>query len=270
MTIMLHKLISNQYLFILLFSASLIISCAAPEKVNPPQASDIEWDTKTPEQILEHLQHDQEKVKDLTAAFSLSVDPPPEGQPSHMRGVLFFAKKPEGPCVRIKGLGPFGRTLFDLVQEGNGLQIYIPSRKTLYRGEIDLKEKNNNIWEETLRTMFFDFSGSSVSEKSVLAFKEGTIIVPLKNGKLMIDRKSGLVREHHTKNKIIIYDRYDQKPELPPIPTHIEVKTTDSPLHAVCRLSQIQINHNISDAFDLSAYKPKNVRDLKDLDMTSR
>ncbi len=267
---MLHKRISNQGLFFLLFSASLMFSCAVPEKVHPPEASSIEWSTKTPAQILEHLQHDQGKIKDLTAAFSLSVDPPPEGQPSHMRGVLFFEKKPEGPCVRIKALGPFGRTMFDMVQKGNTLQIYIPSRKTLYKGDIDLKGKNNNIWEETLRTMFSDFSGSSVSEESILIFKEDIIIVPLKNGKLMIDRKNGLVRERHTKNKIIIYDRYDQKPELPPIPTHIEVKTTDSPLRAVCRLSQIQINQNISDAFDLSAYNPKDVRDLKDLDMTNR
>lgn len=267
---MLYKCIYNRTLFFLLLSAFFMFSCAAPEKIHPPVTSEMDWTTKTPEQILEHLKHDQEKVKDLTAAFSLSVDPPPEGQPSHMRGVLFFAKKPEGPCIRIKGLGPFGRTMFDLVQEGNALQIYIPSRKTLYKGEIDLKAKNKNIWEETLRKMFPDFSGSRISEGSVLTFKEEMVIVPLHNEKLMIDRKSGLVREYHTQKKIIIYDRYDQKPEVPPMPTYIEVKTTDSSLHAVCKLSQIQINRNLSDAFDLSAYNPQNVLDLKALDGVSR
>lgn len=267
---MLHKPIYNRDLLFFLLSVFLVVSCATSEKVHPPAISDMDWGTKTPEQILKHLRHDQKKVKDLTAAFSLSIDPPPEGQPSHMSGVLFFAKKPEGPCVRIKGLGPFGRTLFDLVQEGNMLQIYIPSRKTLYKGEIDVKGKNKNIWEETLGTMFSDFSGMSVSEDAVLTFKKEMVIIPFKTGKLMIDRKSGLVRERHTKNKIITYDRYDQKQELPPIPTHVEVKTTDSPLHAVCRLSQIQINCNTSDAFDLSAYNPKDVRDLKELDMKTR
>ncbi len=247
-----------------------MISCAAPEKVNPPEACSIDWTTETPEQILKHLQQDQEKVKNFAAAFSLSIDPPPEGQPSHMRGVLFFEKKPEGPCVRIKGFGPFGRTMFDLVHQGNSLQIYIPSRKTLYKGEVDLKEKNNNIWEESLRTMFSDFSGCRVIEGAALTFNDEIVTVPLKKGNLLIDRKSGLVRERHSNNKILIYDRYDQKPEGPPIPTHIEVKSTGSNLHSVCSLSQIQINRNISDTFDLSAYNPKHVCDLKELDMTTR
>jgi len=265
-----HKLKYIRNIFAFILYAALILSCAAPEKMHPPEISDMEWHSKTPGQILAQLQQDQEEVKDLTAAFSLSIDPPPEGQPSHMRGILFFAKNPEGLCVRIKALGPFGRTMFDLVQEGNILQIYIPSRQTLYRGKTDLKEKDKNIWEETLRTMFPDFSKSRVPEGAVLTFREGMVSVPLNNGKLMIDHKSGLVREHHTQNKIIIYNRYDQKPELPPIPTHIEVKTTDSVLHTVCKLSQIQLNRDISDVFDLSAYNPKNVRDLKELDMTTR
>jgi len=260
---------ATRMIFILLFLVFFILSCAAPEPVHLPQRSDIEWDTKTPQQVLDYLRHNQENMTDLTAAFSLSVDPPPEGQPSHIRGVLFFAKEPEGPRVRIKGLGPFGRILFDLVQEGKSLQIYVPSRKTLYQGQTDLKSSKKNIWGDTLRTMFSDLSGVSVSEGTALSFREGMVIVSLEDGKLMIDQSNGVIRERHSQKKIIVYDRYDQKPGLPSIPSHIEVKTTDSTVHAVCELSQIRVNSNIPDAFDLSGYNPKNVRDLKELDMIS-
>jgi len=260
----------TRMIFILLFSSFFMLSCAAPEPVRPPPTSEIEWHTKTPEQVLERLRHDQEKITDLTAAFSLSIDPPPEGQPSHLRGVLFFAKKPEGPCVRIKVLGPFGRILFDMVQKGKLLQIYIPSRKTLYQGQTDLAGKQKNIWGETLKTAFAELTEASASEGAVLTFKEDMVIVPLKDGELMLDRSNGLLREQHSQKKIIVYDRYDQKPGHPPIPTHIEIKTTDNAIHAVCKLSQVNMNSNISDAFDLSTYNPEDVRDLKELNMMSR
>ena len=133
-----------------------------------------------------------------------------------------------------------------------------------------MKSRKRNIWGDTLRTMFSDLSGVSVSEGTALSFREGMIIVPLEDGKLMIDQNNGFFRERHSQKEIIVYDRYDQKPGLPPIPSQIKVKATDSTVHAVCELSQISVNSNISDAFDLSGYNPKNVRDLKDLDMISR
>ena len=261
---------ATRIIFILLFSALLMLSCAAPEPVHPPEISEIEWQTRTPIQVLDRLRHEQAQITELTAAFSLSVDPPPEGQPSHMRGVLFFAKKPNGTCVRIKGLGPFGRLLFDLVQQGESLQIYIPSRKTLYQGQTDPTGRQENIWAETLQTAFTELTEACVLEGAVLTFKDDMVIVPLKDGKLMLDRSNGILRVRHSQNKIIVYDRYDQKQGHPPIPTHIEVKTTDDALHAVCQLSQVNLNSNLSDAFDLSAYNARFVRDLKDLDMKTR
>ena len=219
---------------------------------------------------MERLRHDQERITDLTAAFSLSVDPPTEGQPSSLRGLIFFSKRQEETSLRIKGLGPFGRILFDLVQTGNDLQVYVPSRKTLYMGKTGSTSQTRNIWSDMLRTMFADYSDLKIAPRADLTFKKGMVIVPLEHGEITNDSKTGLVRERQEKEKVIFYDQYEQEPGLPPIPTHIKVKETDSPLQAVCRLSHVRVNTPISEVFDLSAYNPMAVRDMKALEMKTR
>jgi hypothetical protein len=253
-------------IFILLFLTTLLFSCAAPEPAYPPETAEIEWHTKTPEQVLNRLHYDQEEITTLTAAFSLSIDPPPEGQPSHMRGVLFFAKKPGGPCVRIKGLGPFGKILFDLVQKRDSLQIYIPSQKILYQGQTDTGGVQQNIWGEMLKTAFFQLTEATAAKGVPLTFEENMVVVPLSDGKLLLDRGNGLLLKRYSEDKIIVYDRYNQNPGHYPFPTHIEITTTDNNRHAVCKLSHTNLNSDISDVFDLSAYNPDHVRELEKLD----
>ena len=247
----------------------LCLSCAVSDKALPPEPS-MTWDAQTPKQVMDRLRHDQEKITDLTAAFSLSVDPPTEGQPSSLRGVIFFSKRLEETSLRIKGLGPFGRILFDLVQTGNDLQVYVPSRKTLYTGKTGSTTQTRNIWSDMLRTMFADYSDLKIAPRTDLTFKKDRVIVPLEHGEIIIDSRTGLVRERQEKEKLIFYDRYEQEPGLPPIPTLIEVKKTDSTLQAVCRLSHVRVNTLLSDVFNLSAYKPLVVRDMKELEMKTR
>ncbi|MCP4668208.1 MAG: hypothetical protein GY849_17805, partial [Deltaproteobacteria bacterium] len=93
----------------------LLPCCAFFERPLPTTDPEIDWRRKTPKEVLSRLCYEQKRMTSLTAAFSLSLDPPPEGMPSHLRGVLFFARGTRGPLVRIKGLGPFGRLLFDMV-----------------------------------------------------------------------------------------------------------------------------------------------------------
>jgi hypothetical protein len=255
--------------FICLQTAFLCLSCAASDKSRHPEPS-MTWDSQTPRQVVERLRHDQEKIIDLTASFSLSVDPPAEGQPSTLHGVIFFLKSLKGTSLRIKGLGPFGRIVFDLVQTGDDLQVYVPSRKTLYMGKKDSTVQTRNIWGDMLRTMFADYSDLKTAPKADLTFKEGMVIVPLEHGEIMINSKTGLVRKRYERDKVIFYDRYEQEPGLPPIPTHIEVRKTDSTLHAVCRLSHVRVNSQLSDVFDLSVYNPMVVRDMKELEMKRR
>ena len=250
---------------ICLQTAFLCFSCAVSKKPHRPEPSEMAWDTKTSEQVLGCLKHDQERITSLTAAFSLSVNPPTAGRPANMRGVLFFSKRLGGTSLRIKGLGPFGRILFDLLQKENDLQIYIPSRKTLYLGKTDSTIQTQNVWSNMLGTMFVDYSKLKIMPQADLTFKNELVIVPLEHGKIIIDSRTGLIRELHDQKKVIFYDRYEQEPGLPPVPTHIEVEITDSALHAVCRLSHVRVNSRLSGVFDLSAYKPEIVRDLKEL-----
>jgi hypothetical protein len=254
---------------ICLQSVFLCLSCAVSDKPHPTEPA-MTWDTQTPKQVMERLKLDQAKITDLTAAFSLSVDPPTEGQPSSLRGVIFFSKRPEGKSIRIKGLGPFGRILFDLIQTGNDLQVYVPSRKTLYMGKTGSTTQTRNIWSDMLRTMFADYSDLKAAPRADLTFKKGMVVVPLEHGEIILDAKTGLVRKRQEKEKVIFYNQYELEPGLPPIPTHIEVKKTDSPLQAVCKLSHLRVNTLLSDVFDLSAYKPAVVRDMKELEMKTR
>lgn len=258
----------NRYLWVLatcIQTALVCFSCAVSE-VSHREESSTAWDLKTSEQVLQRLRHDQGKIIDLAAAFSLSVDPPTAGQPSSMRGVLFFSKRLEQSRLRIKALGVFGRTLFDLLQKGNDLQIYVPSRKTLYLGKADSTLRSQNGWSEMLTTMFADYSELKTSPQADLTFKDGLVTVPLVHGKIIIDPETGLVRERHEPEQVVFYNRYEQEPGLPPIPTHIEVRKTDSGSRAVCRLSQLKVNSHLSDVFDLSAYDPEVFRDLKALE----
>jgi len=257
------------FIFSVLILAVFPASCAVVEQPGPQEASEILWHAKTPAQILEHLREKREQIKNLAAYFSLSVDPPPQGQPSHMGGIMFFSRRPDGPCVRIKGLGPFRRILFDLVQKGDDLRIYVPSKHTLFVGRIGRKKGAENVWGELFRTMFSDFSGAVASRNSPLLFRDDMVIVPLVDGEIRLDRKNGLVRQWHVGEKTVAYDLYDRKPGLPPVPMHITVSTKDGSRHAVCRLSQVDVNGDLADVFDLSAYRPKALRDLKEMSTMS-
>ena len=268
-----NKALSTHAYFLNLFTVFLLClplaSCAVFERSLPPTGPEIQWDRKNAKEILARLRHDQKRIIDLTAVFSLSLDPPPQGQPSHLHGLIFFAKGPNGPRVRIKGLGIFGRLLFDLMQKGDAIQIYIPSQETLYQGQAIKEEKTGNVWKDMLTTVFADLSRIPISEEPVLLFNNDTVILPLVNGELWLDRKNALPRQWHRKEQIVFYDRYEHKPDLPPIPTRFRVETTDGSQRAICRLSQVCVNCDIAHIFDLSGYKARFVRDLSELDALS-
>jgi len=265
----LHRLKPYIYnLIVVLFP--IIVSCAIFKGPPSTEESELSWEGKTPDQVLAHLQEDREKIADLTAAFSISVDPPPAGRPSHMQGVLFFARRPEGPYIRIKGLGIFGRILFDVVQKGDDIHIYVPSQQTLYRGRISREEETQNVWGNFSSEMFDDFSDTLVLKGTGLRFLGEMVILPLTDGEIRLDRKTGLVRQWDQQKRIIVYDHYKQQAQgLPPIPTHITIKAKADSQQVVCRLSQVSLNPLTTDVFDLSAYDPKIVRELDEMEAVS-
>ena len=253
-----------------LFILCLILPCcAATERPFPRAEPEIEWHKKTPKEILSRLRYDQNRITSLTAAFSLSLDPPPEGRPSNLRGVLFFARGSQGPLVRIKGLGPFGRLIFDMLLKGEDVQVYVPSQRTLYKGKTENEKMGRNIWRDTLTAMFADFSSASVPEKAALTFRDDYVILPLKDGEILIDRNTAQVRQWRRKGEVITYYDFKHKPGLPSIPTHIDLRTNDESQRALCKLRQVCVNCDTTDVFDLSGYKPRSVRHVRELDKLS-
>lgn len=244
-------------------------SCALFKPSINTAKPEIEWHKKTPTELLSRLRDDQNSIKSLTAAFSLSLDPPPEGRPSNMRGVLFFASGSQGPLVRIKGLGPFGRLLFDMLLKGEEVQIYIPSKHTLYKGKANNQKESRNVWKEAFTAMFADFSTVAVPEKAVLSFRDNYVVLPLKDGEILIDRKTAQVRQWRRNGEVVTYDNFEHEPGLPSIPTQIDLVSNDESQKASCKLRQVCVNCDTTDVFDLSGYKPKSVRHLRELNKSS-
>jgi hypothetical protein len=227
----------------------------------------IVWEGKDASRVLDRLREEQARITDLTAAFFLSVDPPPEGQPSSMRGILFYSKGPKGPLVRIKVLGPFGRLLFDLLQKGNEIQVYVPSRRTLYQGK-HRPEAEGNAFQELLTAMFTDFSRARASRNSALRVEQDHVVLSLVDGRLLLDRNTGLIRQWLQPDLHIFYDHYTRHPGFPPVPTHIRARRVDGNRRAICKLSQVVLNSDIADLFDLSGYRARFIKDLEELGRT--
>jgi hypothetical protein len=242
----------------------MLCACATTGKEFPGPEQTIQWDQETPKSILDRLQKEQARIISLTASFSVLLDPPPEGQSSYLRGVIFFKNSNKGPQVRIKGLAPFGGTLFDMVARGDAVEIYIPARSTLYKGRRD-QTRPGNFWADTLQNMLPDFSKFHVKENTVLSFKGHSVILPLAEGEIHLDKETGHVFKWISGERLALYDNYEKQQGLPPIPSRISIERTDSPTKAVIRLDQITLNNNLRDVFDLGIYKARSVRNLSEL-----
>ena len=225
---------------------------------------------QTPAQALAQLCLEKEKIRNLTAAFSLAIDPPLEKQPSQLRGVLIYARTPGGPCVRIKGQGLFGRLIFDLVQNGDDVRIYFPSEETLFVGRINPEKEKENVWANMFGTLFADLDTARASNKDRVTISKDHILIPLRDGRLLLDKTAGLLREWHQPGKVIVYDEYETRGGLPPVPTLIAACAKDGSRHAVCRLRQVRLNNVVSDIFDLSEYHPKSIQDLNQMQMPEK
>lgn len=241
----------------------LFLGCAGAKTPPPGTAQGIPWDEKTATEVFFDLEQAQRQIRNFTAAFAISMTPPPKGRPSHLQGVLFFQKSPSGPMVRIQGTGPFGRTVFDMVRSRNRVEIYIPSKKTLYRGPVPAH--TSDPWGTLFAGMFTDFSKTAVKKNSPLHMGVDTVRLNLVNGFLLLDRHTGLLKSHHQKDQIVTYDAFLHQEALPSIPSHIQLVKTDGSQAAECRLDQIQINTDLKNAFDLSHYAPNTIRDIREL-----
>jgi hypothetical protein len=255
-------LLSALFLFFL-YSCSLMI----PQERE--KQDKIEWRSKTPAQILAELRHEQESIRDITAHFSISFDPPPEGKFSNLQGILVFARGNDGPVMRIKAMAPFGRLIFDLVQKDKLMEIFIPSRDTLYRGSFRRKDHGDNAWGSALTGMFEDFSGAEAADDAELKFSDGFVFLPLSDGILKFDEKSGYLLEVSRKGRVILYGRYEQASGQSPMPTLITMISDGGSRKIQCGLSQICLNCNPGDVFNLKDYTPRFIKGLNEIDKNS-
>lgn len=248
------------------FVALALVSCTTTEPVSTQHSLPGKWENKSPPGILASLKRGQEMLTDFSAVFSLSVDPPPRSGFSNLNGVIVVANRPEGRRIRVKGLGPFGRLLFDLVREGSDIKIYIPSEHTLYRGAVGQERARQDSWQRIFPEMFGNLSRAKTKEGATLRFRDGKVILPLKEGELVLDGDTGHVKEWRNNGRIISYNDYKKFPGLPPIPMMIRLEAEEKSRHVVCRLSQIHpLSGKKSGKFDFSEYDIRSFRKLNEL-----
>ena len=252
-------------IFIPLFLLFLI-SCSLLRQDKTPDRDKIDWSKKTPAGVLDELKSNQKGIRDLTAHFSISLDPPPEGKFSNLQGIFIFERAENGPRIRIKAMAPFGRVMFDLVQKGNSMEIYVPSRNTLYRGDIHKGSPEGNAWGSALMGMFEDFSAVEAAEGAEFVISDDFAVLPLTDGALKFDIKSGYLVGVSRKEKTTLYGRYEHTAGPYPIPTHIEIISKGGSQRVECSLSQICMNCDPGDVFHLDIYNPGFTKDLDEID----
>lgn len=252
-------------LFLLIFLASSS-SCTFLRPSESHPQTEKEWNKKTPKEVLDELRNSQKLVRNMTAHFSLSLDPPPAGNFSNLQGILIFSKGEGGHMIRIKALAPFGRLMFDLVQKGNNIEIFIPSKNTLYRGHIRAGNQAGNPWGEAFSGMFEDFSGMEAAHNAEFIFSGDIVILPLTDGALKFNIQSGFLEEISRNGRTIIYGKYENIDKMSPIPTSIKMRSGDGSKRAECHFSQLCVNCDPGEVFNLDIYKPRFIKSLDKID----
>lgn len=263
------KFLELKQLYVLFFllsvccSISWLSSCAGRPPVSQPQDTAVQWEDKKPKEILNRLRAEQSRIRDFSAGFSILMDPPPRGQPSNLQGVLFYAVNKRGVFVRIKSMSPFGRILFDLVQTPGSVQIYIPSRQTLYSGRPETEK--DNVWADIFSGLFPDFSALEVPQGASLSIQRRSVILPLMDGAFHLNRKTGLVEKWTRQERTILYEDYTDAGGVPPFPTRITATSRDGFRRVSCTFTQVEINTGNVHMFNLSEYHPKYKKDISEL-----
>lgn len=246
---------------------STLLACAGPSPEAPPPAGPaVRWEGRSAAAVLAELRREQDRIRDLSAAFSLSVDPPPEGRPSSMNGVILFSRG-DGPTrFRITALGPFGRTFFDMVRENGRLTVYVPSRDTAYRGTPEGAVPAGGGPEPVFADLFADLSEVRAAEDGVVVRENGNLLLPLEDGDLVLDPAGGLLRAWRRDEAVIEYGGYVQPSGGPAVPTRVLVRKRDGSLRVDCRLREVSLEPPPDGAFELPIKDSTTVRPLEALE----
>ena len=250
------------------FVFMLTCSSCAWKKAQPffQEGAKIDWENETPERVLERLQYSGRKLSNLTAYFSLSLDPPPKGHFSNLSGILYLTRLKGKQKVRIKAQGMFGRVLFDMVHKGNSMEIYVPSNKTLYKGKAKKDVPGESPFGEVFESLMVDLSTMKVKKGLPLLMQKNDVIILLQDeGKLILDKMTGMIMSYRNKTQEIFYKGYQRVSGYPPVPIIIEINSLVDKRKARCKLRDVNFEDN-SDNFSLALYKPRFVKKLDELE----
>lgn len=237
-----------------------------PPRQLEPQGAIINWEKETPAGVLSRLREEGLRLANLTAFFSLSLNPPPPRQLSHLSGILYLSQSPDGQAVRIKALRPFGRTLFDMVHKEGRTNIYVPARKTMYQGTAGAEPAGDSGMGQVFAALMINATSLTPSPNAALTIRNGEVILPLVDGELRLDRGTGLIRTVRRRRQEVHYERYQDLTGHPPMPSRIRVTALDGSRTAICTLKDINLPETLTGAFDLSFYKPEHIRKLNELE----
>ena len=234
----------------------------APER--PATETRFDWQGRSGAELLDRLRNSQQPPESLTGYFTLNMEPPPAGQFSNLSGILYLGRTEHGPRVRIKALGIFGRVLFDMVRDGDEMQMYIPSRRTLYQGALDNEMENGSPLGRVFSSLLVDL-GSLKAVADVMPRQVAhEVVVALETGELALDSASGRISRYRTAEQEVRYRAYQQPEGGPAIPTEIELERLDGSGRASCSLSNLSFADN-SASFSLAGYSPETIAPLSGL-----
>ncbi len=244
-----------------------ILACAAPAGVHPPlKEPPVRWEGRSAPTVLAELKREQARIRDLSALFSLSIKPPSRGRPSGMNGVILFSRREEYTRFRITALGPFGRTLFDMVHECDRITVYIPSKDTAYRGSPSEGLSFERRPEDIFSNLFLDLADARAEEDGTVVLDGGNLLLPLEDGTLVLDASGGVLREWRRADATILYESYVRPPGGPPVPTSILLEKKDGSLRVNCRLSDVSAVPPPAGAFELSLPDSTRLKPLEALE----
>lgn len=234
-----------------------------PFPTSPSPDLHINWAKETPESLLTSMQKQANILNNFTAYFQISMDPPPKKMPSSFSGILYLSKEGENTRLRIKAFHLFGTTLFDMVAQEGTTKVYIPSKKTLFVGKIE-KEMQEQAQgpQQIFSSLMINFASLSSRPGSRLSFAEDRVKLPLVDGELWLDKRTGHILSLTEKDKKIIYSGYQNlAPNQPAMPTDIQLTTPQG--KARCQLKEITIYDTLGpENFDLSSYQVQEIKEL--------
>ncbi|MEN8257183.1 MAG: hypothetical protein ABFS09_04910 [Thermodesulfobacteriota bacterium] len=256
--------------FLLLIALSLLLLITAGCKTRrfpTEQAPElhINWARETPESLLKSMRHRAQGLATFTAYFQINMDPPPAKMPSSFSGIIYLSKDGENTRLRIKAFHLFGATLFDMVAQEGVTKVYIPSKQTLYVGKTDKKQQEAAQGpQEIFSSLMINFNDLKILPGSSLIIGKDTVKLPLIDGEMRFDKKTGHILSLIEPDKKTIYSDYQKlAPNYPAMPTDIQL--TSSLGKARCRLKEITIYQTMGqENFDLSSYQVKKIKALSE------